>query len=1156
MTWIEFLASHLWQYVWAVVPLALVAAVACRLSRCGPVTRHGLWVIVLLWFVVPPLLPPAPSASWLQRIENRLTAESPSPDVAPTDDKCQDDAAAGGAAEIDGDRVADGGSAAPFAVNQRPEEGFTFPRSVLVDASPRLYAPIEPRVRLPLNSPPLTTVLQRDETGLSDQPSLAARAARGVAAQAEVAVDDKAAHRAVAPAVVRDTGSANLAPQLDRAAPDVSVDAAVREVSSSAWKSDSRRSDPDASAASIALPDRESTAVVEAAAPRPAPPASCENAIATRFPEAQPDDKMPEPPTAWTTEPTTAAPPVTAEDTPEPRPLQAWWRSWLAAALVVRAALADLPAMPTSVWVGGTAVVLLWNALGIVLFLRRMRRGEPPPAWVVREAQHVADSLRLRRLPTICMTAASLPPMVWCGWRSRLILPKRLWRTLDSAGRQAILCHELAHLRRRDHWIQRLNLLVGVLFWWHPVAWWTGRHIQEEADNCCDAWVTWLMPRDRRAYAEALLKTRVFIEKTNRAAPVMSAAVITPGAKRLARRLTMVMTQTIRPRQSFWGIVLASVVIALGWLLTPAVSIAQHVAPPAAPEAPTAAATVDDADETTPAATVHAATAASAEPLFKPSEPASKNDGPMASKSDAGESVAKTYKLSRAKLKALTKLLSRDDVPLKVRQQPGAIEVIATPREHEIFAAFVREIDQQTGPNEWREYPLPEGKLDELYALMARQDVPITVSRGDGVLRAQVTPQQDEIMRGFLALINPEGGPPQAQKTRARGGATWTSRSKAPAPWGVAVPPMPPAPPAPPVPLAPPKAAPTRVPPARTAPPSLEHQQERGRRQWVESIKAYGDQLKQCKNAQRQQVEVEVKLLRAKAAELAKQAAELDAQIDKMHDQMEKLQDAASDAGGNASQQRQLERQIRELEKGTRQIEREMERLNALSEKFEEKADQQEARCDDLDNLTDELEARLDESNEDSADDDDDAAVEGDEEAPIVEASSEDADVFLVKDEDRGDQSPLLYLCSLGNAICLSTLGLPTSAAPQVNLALAESLRGVKADKTSAVRITLDRARHDIGEQVRRNLRERLETSLRSEPVDQLDIEAISDEISKNVSDAVTASLEHTFADVDIAISIRGAKCEAACNKHSLKACHSIEEDGGDETPPEPPPLP
>ena len=122
-----------------------------------------------------------------------------------------------------------------------------------------------------------------------------------------------------------------------------------------------------------------------------------------------------------------------------------------------------------------------------------------------------------------------------------LILPTALWRELDHVGRCAILCHELAHLRRRDHWVLRLDLLVSVLFWWHPVAWWTRRRIHEEADNCCDAWVTWLMPRNRRAYAEALLKTRVYIEKTTQATPAMGVAVTTPGARRLARRLTMVM---------------------------------------------------------------------------------------------------------------------------------------------------------------------------------------------------------------------------------------------------------------------------------------------------------------------------------------------------------------------------------------------------------------------------------------------------------------------------------------------------------------------------------------------------------------------------------------------------------------------------------------
>ncbi|MEZ6083248.1 MAG: M56 family metallopeptidase [Phycisphaerae bacterium] len=49
---------------------------------------------------------------------------------------------------------------------------------------------------------------------------------------------------------------------------------------------------------------------------------------------------------------------------------------------------------------------------------------------------------------------------------------------------------------------------VGCLYWWHPVVWWVRSRIAAEAEDCCDAWVTWFNPKNRRAYAEILLTAR------------------------------------------------------------------------------------------------------------------------------------------------------------------------------------------------------------------------------------------------------------------------------------------------------------------------------------------------------------------------------------------------------------------------------------------------------------------------------------------------------------------------------------------------------------------------------------------------------------------------------------------------------------------------
>jgi len=80
----------------------------------------------------------------------------------------------------------------------------------------------------------------------------------------------------------------------------------------------------------------------------------------------------------------------------------------------------------------------------------------------------------------------------------RILLPRDLWAELSEEQRDTLLLHELAHLRRRDHWVRRLELVVLGLYWWLPVAWWACRCLHEAEEECCDAWVIEQFPATPR----------------------------------------------------------------------------------------------------------------------------------------------------------------------------------------------------------------------------------------------------------------------------------------------------------------------------------------------------------------------------------------------------------------------------------------------------------------------------------------------------------------------------------------------------------------------------------------------------------------------------------------------------------------------------------
>ena len=69
---------------------------------------------------------------------------------------------------------------------------------------------------------------------------------------------------------------------------------------------------------------------------------------------------------------------------------------------------------------------------------------------------------------------------------------------------EAILAHEVMHVRRRDNLAAAMHMVVQALFWFHPLVWWIGARLVDERERACDADVIRL-GSDPRVYAESIL---------------------------------------------------------------------------------------------------------------------------------------------------------------------------------------------------------------------------------------------------------------------------------------------------------------------------------------------------------------------------------------------------------------------------------------------------------------------------------------------------------------------------------------------------------------------------------------------------------------------------------------------------------------------------
>jgi beta-lactamase regulating signal transducer with metallopeptidase domain len=222
-----------------------------------------------------------------------------------------------------------------------------------------------------------------------------------------------------------------------------------------------------------------------------------------------------------------------------------------------------LPLALGALWLAGAIAVLALAVVRLCRFGRLLANTTAPPAEMRVAGARLARRLGLPRCPRIRLVPASISPMLRPRIGSlELLFPSALLNRLHRGERDALLAHELAHVRRGDHWVRLLELITSALFWWHPVVWWARSRLRRAEEQCCDNLVLATLPGHARDYAKGLVKTVEFLATTRPGLPALASGI--GGARVLEERLTMIMKRRqsknlSRPQR----VVLAVVAVAL-----------------------------------------------------------------------------------------------------------------------------------------------------------------------------------------------------------------------------------------------------------------------------------------------------------------------------------------------------------------------------------------------------------------------------------------------------------------------------------------------------------------------------------------------------------------------------------------------------------------
>ncbi len=188
-----------------------------------------------------------------------------------------------------------------------------------------------------------------------------------------------------------------------------------------------------------------------------------------------------------------------------------------------------LPELVLGVWACGfigitTAWWIRWRRIRAAV-----RAGSP---------LHLDIPIRAVSSPTL------LEPGIFGVFRPTLLLPEGVFDRLTPAQLQAVIAHELCHVRHRDNLIAAIHMFVETVFWFHPLVWWIEKRMVEERERACDEEVLREFGTPK-VYAEGILNVcKLYVES-----PLTRVSGVS-GAN-LKKRIEAIMSNRVGLRLNF-----------------------------------------------------------------------------------------------------------------------------------------------------------------------------------------------------------------------------------------------------------------------------------------------------------------------------------------------------------------------------------------------------------------------------------------------------------------------------------------------------------------------------------------------------------------------------------------------------------------------------
>lgn len=199
-------------------------------------------------------------------------------------------------------------------------------------------------------------------------------------------------------------------------------------------------------------------------------------------------------------------------------------------------------------WMGyvsnySSSIVLIWLLMIAAKSIRfmvdistlfRIRRAKvyDAGAFLENKVKYLAEQYGIKQTIRIVQSGLIQVPMVLGHLKPLILVPLGLVNGLSAAEVDAIICHELAHIRRRDYLVNLFQSIAEILFFFNPAVLWLSNMIRTEREHCCDDLAV-SAARTKTDYIKALISCQEFANEV----PAYAMAVNGGGKKHLVNRV-------------------------------------------------------------------------------------------------------------------------------------------------------------------------------------------------------------------------------------------------------------------------------------------------------------------------------------------------------------------------------------------------------------------------------------------------------------------------------------------------------------------------------------------------------------------------------------------------------------------------------------------